>query len=60
MYTIEVTQGIQVENVCLLLFDALWVNFLLVLSKTLLYARWSIYIKIYQYSSKWMFNLKRV
>ena len=60
MYTIEVTQGIQVENVCLLLFDALWVNFLLVLSKTLLYARWSIHIKIYQYSSKWMFNLKRV
>ena len=60
MHTIEVTQRVQVENVCLLLFNALWVNFLLAFSETLFYARWSIRLKIYQDSSKWMFNLKRV
>ena len=60
MHTIEVTQRVQVENVCLLLFNALWVNFLLAFSETLFYAIWPIQHKIYQDSSKWMFNLRRV
>lgn len=53
-------QRIQVENMSLLLFHTFWLNFLLILSETFFYAHQQVNSKIYQYSSKLMFNLKRV